>query len=99
MWKPVCAPETCTHRGRKKPTAKLPDTGDVPFCADTKFTRNLLREGIRDNHIFVTGNTVIDALLAVRDRIMQDKALLAQLDAQYPFIDSSKNDSGHRAPS
>lgn len=60
------------------------------FAPTQNSRENLLREGIRDNHIFVTGNTVIDALLAVRDRIMQDKALLAQLDAQYPFIDSSK---------
>ena len=44
------------------------------FAPTQNSRENLLREGIRDNHIFVTGNTVIDALLAVRDRIMQDKA-------------------------
>lgn len=30
--------------------------------------QNLLRENIVDNKIFVTGNTVIDALIWVRDR-------------------------------
>ena len=72
------------------------------FAPTQNSRENLLREGISDNHIFVTGNTVIDALLAVRDRIMQDKALLAQLDAQYPFIDSSKKMilvTGHRRES
>lgn len=38
---------------------------------------NLLRDGISDNNIFITGNTVIDALLSLAD---QDLALPINLD-------------------
>ena len=39
--------------------------------APTEWSRqNLLREGIPDAAIHVTGNTVIDALLMVRDKVL-----------------------------
>ncbi len=40
---------------------------DLHFAPTPQAKRNLLREGIREEAIFVTGNTVIDALQAVRD--------------------------------
>ena len=40
---------------------------------------NLFRENIPESKIFVTGNTVIDALNWVRDRIANDKELEAEL--------------------
>lgn len=44
--------------------------------APTPLSReNLLREGVDENHIFVTGNTVIDALYWVVDRIKNDDEL------------------------
>lgn len=44
--------------------------------APTPLSReNLLREGVDENHIFVTGNTVIDALFWVVDRIKNDNEL------------------------
>nr|WP_269749546.1 UDP-N-acetylglucosamine 2-epimerase (non-hydrolyzing) [Xenorhabdus lircayensis] len=63
---------------------------------------NLLKESIAGNRIFVTGNTVIDALLSVRDRIMNDEAMYGQLAELYPFIDSNKKMilvTGHRRES
>ena len=49
--------------------------------APTRLSRqNLLSEGIDDNHILVTGNTVIDALYMVVDKIKNDKALDAALE-------------------
>lgn len=63
---------------------------------------NLLREGIPAENIFVTGNTVIDALLWVRDRVKGDAGLAEQLAAHYPFIDASKKIilvTGHRRES
>lgn len=46
--------------------------------APTELSRqNLLKENISDSKIFVTGNTVIDALQWVRKKIEQDYALLA----------------------
>jgi UDP-N-acetylglucosamine 2-epimerase (non-hydrolysing) len=48
----------------------LTDTLATEFFAPTERARgNLLREGIADARIHVTGNTVIDALLAVREKV------------------------------
>ena len=49
--------------------------------APTPLSRqNLLSEGVRENHITVTGNTVIDALYMVVEKIKKDKALDAELE-------------------
>lgn len=49
--------------------------------APTPLSRqNLLAEGVKENQITVTGNTVIDALYMVVDKIRQDKALDAELE-------------------
>ena len=49
--------------------------------APTEFGRNnLLKENVPDNRITVTGNTVIDALYYVVDRINSDKALRESLE-------------------
>ncbi len=48
--------------------------------APTNWSRdNLLREGIPKDRIFVTGNTVIDALLETRDRVMLRHPVIPQL--------------------
>lgn len=50
--------------------------------APTPLSRqNLLTEGVKENQITVTGNTVIDALYMVVDKIKRDKALDAELEA------------------
>ena len=41
---------------------------------------NLLAEGVQEGHIHVTGNTVIDALYMVVDKIKNDKDLDAELE-------------------
>lgn len=43
--------------------------------------QNLLAEGVEEKQILVTGNTVIDALYMVVDKIKNDKALDAELEA------------------
>ena len=49
--------------------------------APTEFGRgNLLKENVQDNRITVTGNTVIDALYFVVDRINSDKELRESLE-------------------
>ena len=49
--------------------------------APTQLSRqNLLREGIDDNSIIVTGNTVIDALYAVIDKIKTNETLRNELN-------------------
>ncbi|UCQ57701.1 UDP-N-acetylglucosamine 2-epimerase (non-hydrolyzing) [Edwardsiella piscicida] len=63
---------------------------------------NLLREGIREQTIHLTGNSVVDALLWVRDRICADAALQTRLAASYPFLAADKPPllvTGHRRES
>lgn len=72
------------------------------FAPTERSRQNLLHENLSDGQIFVTGNTVIDALLWVRDRILDDPDLNAQLSARYPFLDSEKKlvlVTGHRRES
>lgn len=51
------------------------------FAPTALSKQNLLVEGIDDASITVTGNTVIDALYMVVEKIKQDKELDAELDA------------------
>ena len=68
--------------------------------APTKLSRqNLLDENIPDESITVTGNTVIDALLTVVDKIRNNRQLQKALDAQLPDIRDGKRlilVTGHR---
>ena len=72
------------------------------FAPTEDARQNLLREHIAENHIFVTGNTVVDALISVRDRVMADNNLRDTLTKQYSFLDSDKKlilVTGHRRES
>ncbi|AYH07632.1 non-hydrolyzing UDP-N-acetylglucosamine 2-epimerase [Pectobacterium parmentieri] len=72
------------------------------FAPTENSRQNLLREHLSDRHIFVTGNTVIDALFWVRDRIIGDATLRRSLDEKYAFLDDSKKlilVTGHRRES
>lgn len=72
------------------------------FAPTENSRQNLLRESLSDDHIFVTGNTVIDALLWVRDRVMGDEAMRDSLAQRYPFLDANKKlilVTGHRRES
>ncbi len=63
---------------------------------------NLLREGYDEKNIFVTGNTVIDALLMVKEKIEKDQELNTSLAAQFPFLDEEQKlilVTGHRRES
>lgn len=52
------------------------------FCPTTQSKANLLREGINADTCFVTGNTVIDALLRVRDQLEVKGVTAAQVAAR-----------------
>ena len=61
--------------------------------------QNLLDEKINESSIIVTGNTVIDALLSVVDKIHQDKVLAQTLDSQIPELTQTSRlllVTGHR---
>lgn len=72
---------------------------DYHFAPTERARENLLREGIQDSSIIVTGNTVIDALLSVVEKIHTDDALAKRLDEQFLFLSPSKRlilVTGHR---
>ncbi|WP_413531074.1 non-hydrolyzing UDP-N-acetylglucosamine 2-epimerase [Rahnella inusitata] len=72
------------------------------FAPTENARANLLKENIPGQGIYVTGNTVIDALLWVRDRFSGDTSLAQQLAASYPFLDTDKKlilVTGHRRES
>lgn len=72
---------------------------DIHFAPTIKARNNLLSEGADYNTIHVTGNTVIDALLSVAERVRTDKVILREMEAQFDFLDSSKRlvlVTGHR---
>ncbi len=60
---------------------------------------NLRAEGVPDERIVVTGNTVIDALVWTRDKILGNAALSAEIAKTYPFLDPARRMilvTGHR---
>lgn len=63
---------------------------------------NLLKENYPKNSVFVTGNTVIDALFHVRNKIQQDSDLKQTLDALFPMLKPERKlilVTGHRRES
>lgn len=65
---------------------RLTDGLSTLYFAPTEAARqNLLSEGMNDKRIFVTGNTVVDALFMTRERLSADHALQASIDAAYPY--------------
>ncbi|WP_312842964.1 non-hydrolyzing UDP-N-acetylglucosamine 2-epimerase [Pseudoalteromonas sp. 2CM36K] len=63
---------------------------------------NLLKENVAAENISVTGNTVIDALLLVKQQIENDIDLSNTLAAQFPMLDENKKlilVTGHRRES
>lgn len=57
------------------------------FVPTERARQNLLRENVDDAHIVTTGNTVIDALVKVREIIAAQPDLRADLDKQFGFLD------------
>lgn len=72
---------------------------DLHFAPTELARTHLLREGVAAQTIHVTGNTVIDALLSVAQRVRTDAALKARFAARFDFIDPAKRlilVTGHR---
>jgi len=58
------------------------------FAPTETSKNNLLAEGINPNNIHITGNTVIDALLAVVNKIETDTTLQNKFEQQFDFLPS-----------
>jgi len=56
------------------------------FAPTATSHHNLLKEGVHSSKIFITGNTVIDALLQVREKIINCPHMMSQLAEDFKFI-------------
>lgn len=87
------------EEGNRKLTGAL---AKLHFAPTETSKRNLLREGISDSDIVVTGNTVIDALVDVVDRLANDEKLKNIAAEPTSFLGGNKKIilvTGHRRES
>lgn len=75
------------EEGNRKLTGAL---ASLHFAPTEQSRQNLLRENVPDDSIFVTGNTVIDALLHVSRRLETDQTLDDAISAQFGFLDPAR---------
>lgn len=69
------------------------------FAPTENARQNLVKENVPNERVIVTGNTVIDALLSMRDRILADDVMRGELAQRYSFLSSDKKMilvTGHR---
>lgn len=74
----------------------------IHFAPTDTSKANLLKEGVPADSIVVTGNTVIDALLAVKKKIDTDTALRERLESEFPYLQAARRlilITGHRRES
>jgi len=72
------------------------------FAPTEKSKANLLQENISEQTVYVTGNTVIDALLATHKTILEDSHMNEKLREKFSFLDPLKKTllvTGHRRES
>lgn len=77
-------------------------TAEYHFAPTNRAKDNLLKENVQEEKIFVTGNTVIDALFYIKKKIDEDNAIKETLQEKYSFIDLNKKlilVTGHRRES
>ncbi|WP_378080317.1 non-hydrolyzing UDP-N-acetylglucosamine 2-epimerase [Aeromonas bestiarum] len=84
------------EEGMRRLTGGIADQHYTPTISSLK---NLIMENIAPETIFVTGNSVIDALIEVSHRIDKNVGMKADLASRFPFLDKSKKlilVTGHR---
>ena len=75
------------------------DLAELHFAPTARSGMNLVREGVQPPTIHVTGNTVIDALLTIVQRLKDDADLRSEFEQRFDFLDSNKRMvlvTGHR---
>ncbi|ANM85752.1 MULTISPECIES: non-hydrolyzing UDP-N-acetylglucosamine 2-epimerase [Enterobacteriaceae] len=84
------------EEGNRKLTTAL---AKYHFAPTEISKKNLLNEGVSSSAITVTGNTVIDALLIIKNKIEKNNNLKKELDSKFSFLESDKKMilvTGHR---
>lgn len=84
------------EEGNRKLTTSL---ASYHFAPTVSSKNNLIREGVPESTIFVTGNTVIDSLLWVTNKLENDSKLKSSLSQLFPNIGDNRKlilVTGHR---
>ncbi len=87
------------EEGNRKLTGAITN---LHFAPTETSKQNLLKENVNQEKIIVTGNTVIDALLEVIEKLESNIDLKTKLEAQFDFLNESKRlvlITGHRRES
>lgn len=69
------------------------------FAPTQSSYNNLIKENINPENITITGNTVIDALLTVKEKVENDQEIISQFEQKFDFLDPTKKlilVTGHR---
>ncbi len=72
------------------------------FAPTERSKENLLQEGVPTESIIVTGNTVIDALLSVVQKLKTDERLIQEMEQRFAFLNGTRRMvliTGHRRES
>ena len=75
---------------------------DLHFAPTQSSANNLARENVDKRSIIITGNTVIDALLEVVERVTFDNTLRSEMESRFDFLNPDKRVilvTGHRRES
>ncbi len=74
----------------------------IHFAPTERARQNLLREGIAGESIHVTGNTAVDAILGMAQRLRSEDSLRSELGRRFGFLDEKRQlilVTGHRRES
>jgi UDP-N-acetylglucosamine 2-epimerase (non-hydrolysing) len=87
------------EEGNRKLTGAI---ADLHFAPTEISKKNLLNENVDPEKIIITGNTVIDALLVVIDKLENNYEIKSSLENQFKYLDTNKRlvlITGHRRES
>jgi UDP-N-acetylglucosamine 2-epimerase (non-hydrolysing) len=74
----------------------------IHFAPTPRARQNLLREGVAPERIHVTGNTAVDAILGIVERLRTEERLRAKLESDFSFLHAERRlilVTGHRRES
>ena len=80
----------------------IDDLSYLHFAPTVAAKEHLLREGVSPKSIYVTGNTVVDALLGISNRIDNDVEIRNKMQKNFSFLNPAKRlilVTGHRRES
>lgn len=87
------------EEGNRKLTGTL---ADLHFAPTELSRENLVQENVKNENIFITGNTVIDALQWVIAKLKESESMSKQFSQQFSFLEHKKRMvlvTGHRRES